>query len=270
VRDLFLTETAKLAHYVLPAASFLERSELHYHAHRQMVTLTHKILDIPGVQDEYTFWRDLAHRLDFGEEYFPWENEEEVTRWILEPTGIPLEALKKSPEGYIYQFPKFRKYEDRPFPTPTGKFEFSSQYLKELGYPDLPEYEPPGYKSHPSKDYPLVLITGARKYLFYHSRYRNIERFRTAIPTAEVEIHPDDATKLGIREGEPIRVTSDVGSMEIRAKVVHPKEILPGVLQITHGWDNANVNLITPDAINDPISGFPALKAVPVRIERIA
>jgi anaerobic selenocysteine-containing dehydrogenase len=269
VRELFLTETAKLAQYVLPAASFLERSELHYHAHRQMVTLTRKILAIPGVQDEYTFWRDLAHRLDFGETYFPWRDEEEVTRWVLEPTGVALEELKKHPEGYVYEFPKYKKYEDRPFPTPTGRFEFLSQYLRELGYPELPEYMPPRYKSHPDQGYPLVLITGARKYLFYHSRYRNIERFRTAIPDPEVEIHPQDATRLGIKDKDPVRVTSEIGSIEIQAKVVHENEILPGVLQITHGWDEANVNLITDDSLNDPISGFPALKAVPVKVEKV-
>jgi len=182
VRELFLTESAKLAHYVLPAASFLERSELHYHAHHQRVTLTTKVLDIPGVQDEYTFWQDLAHRLGFGERYFPWENEEEVNRAILEPTEIALEELKKHPEGYVYKPLRYKKCQDRPFPTPTGKFQFSSQYLKELGYPEVSAYTPPRYVSHPNKESPFVLITGARKYLFYHSRYRNIARFRTAIP----------------------------------------------------------------------------------------
>ncbi|MCP4691018.1 MAG: molybdopterin-dependent oxidoreductase [Desulfobacterales bacterium] len=59
VRDLFLTQTARLAHYVLPAASFLERGELHHHAHRQAIGITTKILDVPGTTDEYTFWRDL-------------------------------------------------------------------------------------------------------------------------------------------------------------------------------------------------------------------
>jgi anaerobic selenocysteine-containing dehydrogenase len=269
VRELFLTKTAKLAHYVLPAASFLERLELHCHSNFQIVGLSTKVLDIPSVQDEYTFWQNLAHRLGFGERYFPWENEEEVNRWILEPTGITIDELRKHPEGYVYKSLKYKKYEDRPFPTPTGKFEFSSQYLKELGYPELPEYKPPRYKSHPNKEYPLVLITGARKYLYYHSRYRNITRFLSAIPVAEVEIHPEDATKLGIKDKDRIRITSEIGSMEIQAKVMHEKEILPGVLQITHGWDDANVNLITYDSINDPISGFPLLKAVPVRIEKV-
>ena len=96
VRDLFLTETARLAHYVLPAASFLERSELHVHAMFQVVTLSRKLLSFPGVQDEYRFWHDLAHRLGAGA-YFPWKDEEELTRWLLEPSGLSLERAGGAP-----------------------------------------------------------------------------------------------------------------------------------------------------------------------------
>jgi anaerobic selenocysteine-containing dehydrogenase len=84
-----------------------------------------------------------------------------------------------------------------------------------------------------------------------------------------VELHPADAARLGINDGQRVQVISEVGSIEIQAKVVHEREILPGVLQITHGWEEANVNLLTYDQINDPISGFPLLKAVPVRVERV-
>jgi hypothetical protein len=62
-------------------------------------------------------------------------------------------------------------------------------------------------------------------------------------------------------------VVSELGAIEIQTRIMHEREILPGVLQITHGWEDVNVNLITPDLINDPISGFPLLKAIPVRIE---
>jgi anaerobic selenocysteine-containing dehydrogenase len=268
-RELFLTESAKLAHYIIPAASFLERSELHYHASHQLVTLTTKVLDIPGVYDEYTFWRDLAERLGFRDRYFPWENEDEVNRWILEPTGISIEELKRHPAGYLYKPIRYRKFESKPLPTKTGKFEFASRYLKDLGYPEVPEYVPPGYRTQPSREYPLILTTGARKYLYYHSRYRNIKRFRTAVPSGEVEVHPGDARRLGIEDRERVRVVSAIGSIEIEAKIMHEDEILPGILQITHGWDEVNVNLITPDQPNDPISGFPLLKAFPVRIEKI-
>jgi anaerobic selenocysteine-containing dehydrogenase len=269
VRELFLTETARLAHYVLPAASFLERSELHFHTNYQRVTLTTRVMGAPEVVDEYTFLHDLAHRLGFGEKYFPWKNEEELNRWILEPTGISLEELKKHPEGLTYKPIRYQKYKEKPLATPTGKFEFASQYLKDLGYPEVPEYVPPRYLRDPKPEYPLLLTTGARKYIYHHSRYFNIKRFRTAIPAPEVEIHPIDAGSLGVANGERVRVVSEMGSLEIQAKIVHEREIRPGILQITHGWKEANVNLITYDQINDPISGFPLLKAIPVRVEKI-
>ena len=53
---------------------------------------------LPRVQDEFQFWRDLAHRLGAG--YFPWKDEEEPTRWLLEPTGLTLEQVAGHPEGY--------------------------------------------------------------------------------------------------------------------------------------------------------------------------
>ncbi len=267
VRDLFMTETAKLADYVLPAASFLERAELHYHGMYQLVTLTKEILSFPDCQNEYQFWHDLAHRLGIGK-YFPWENEEELTRWILEPSGITWEALQDHLQGIVYKPIRTCKWKEEPFNTPSGKIEFSSQYLKSLGYEELPEYKQPSYKSSPDPEYPYVLITGARKLLYYHSRFRNIPRFLTAIPGAEVEMHPQDAAEIDIADGEVVRVCSRIGSLKIPVKIMAPNEILPGNLQITHGWKESNVNLITPDNRFDPISGFPLLKAVEVRVEK--
>ena len=267
VRDLFMTETAELAHYFLPAASFLERSELHVHALYQRINLTRKLLSFPQCQDEYQFWHDLAHRLGAGS-YFPWEDETVLNRWLLEPTGISLETLQAHPEGYGYKPVRYGKWREVPLNTPSQKFEFASDYLKEKGYPELPEYRSPGYLAGSSAEYPYTLITGARKLLYYHSRNRNFPRFRKAIPGPEVEIHPSDAEALGVKSGETVLVTSEIGALEIPAAVVENSEIIPGFLQITHGWKEANVNLITPDLKNDPISGFPLLKAIPVRIER--
>ena len=268
VRDLFMTETAELADYVLPAASFLERVELHTHAKYQRVTMTHKILSYPDVQDEYQFWHDLAHRLGIGE-YFPWEDENELTRWILESAGISLELAAAHPEGLEYAPIRYQKWEKEPFNTPSGKVEFSSQYLKDLGYPALPEYKPPAYLESPDPDYPYVLITGARKLIYYHSRFRNIKRFRTAIPGPEVELHPEDAAALGVADGDRIRITSRIGNVEVPVKIMSASEILPGTLQVTHGWKEANVNLLTHDDRFDPISGFPLMKAVEVRLEKV-
>ncbi|MBA7483639.1 Acetylene hydratase [subsurface metagenome] len=269
VRDLFLTETAALADYVLPAASFIERSELHIYAHHQWVSLSRRVLQIPGVLDEYSFWRDLAHRLGFGERYFPWRTEEEVNHWLLDPTGITSEQLENHPEGMQYKPIRFGKHQKQPLATPSGKFEFSSRYLKDLGYPELPIYEEPHYVRHRSKDFPYLLISGARKRVYLHSRYRNIPRFRRLHRQAEIELHPADALALGVGEGETVRVSSGIGSIVLPAKILGQEEILPGLVQITHGWEGqGNVNRLTFDGITDPISGFPLLTSVPVRLER--
>jgi anaerobic selenocysteine-containing dehydrogenase len=269
VNDFFLTPTAEFAHYVLPAATFLERSELHFYPKYQMVNLTQKVAEISGVKNDYLLWHDLAHRLGFGEKYFPWETEEDVMRWMLEPSGISLEDLQKHPQGLVYKPVEYKKYKNRPLPTPSGKIEFASSYLKNFGLSEIPEYSAPYHMQKNKKEYPFILSTGARKSLFYHSRHQNIPRFRTTHPSAEMEINLDDAAALGIQDNELVRVVSEVGSLEIPAKIVEKSELRPGVIEIYHGWEEWRVNFVTHDAVNDPISGFPLLKGIPVRIERI-
>jgi len=268
VRDLFMTETAAVADYVLPAASFLERTELHAHAKHQIVSVTREVVAWPEVQGEYDFWHDLAVRLGIGER-FPWEDETALNRWLLEPTGLTLEELAAHPEGVEHSPARPRRWEQTGFATPSGKVEFVSQYLKDLGYDELPVYRSPAYREAPDAEYPFVLITGARKLLFVHSRFRNIPRFLTAIPGPEVEVHPGDAAALGVTDGDAVRVTSRIGSLEIPVKVMAANEIPPGSLQITHGWKEANVNLITHDDRFDPISGFPLMGSVEVRVEKV-
>ena len=83
-------------------------------------------------------------------------------------------------------------------------------------------------------------------------------------------MNPGDARQLGIENGERVRVTSEIGSVEVRVQIVNAEQILRGFVEIPHGWQNGNVNLVTYDNINDPISGFPLLKAIPVRIEKLS
>ena len=269
VRDLFMTETAELADYVLPAASFLERAELHAHTKYQILNLTRRVIGWPDVQDEYTFWHDLAARLGMGE-YFPWEDETGLDRWLLEGSGITLEQLAAHPEGFPYAPLRTWRWEEDGLATPSGKVELTCRYLKDFGYDELPVYRSPAYLAEPDPAYPFVLMTGARKLVYLASRFRNIARFRTAVPDPEVEMHPEDAASLGVADGDAVRITSRIGALEICVKVRARNEILPGVLQITHGWREANVNLITHDDRFDPVSGFPLMKSMTVRVEKVA
>jgi anaerobic selenocysteine-containing dehydrogenase len=85
-----------------------------------------------------------------------------------------------------------------------------------------------------------------------------------------MEMNPADAGRLGIKDAERVRVISEIGAVIVRVKIVDESQMLPGFVEIPHGWQDGNVNHVTHDNINDPISGFPLLKAVPVRIEKIA
>lgn len=270
VNDFFLTKTARLAHYVLPGATYLERSELHYHRKYHLVTLTPKIMQVPGIEDEYALWHDLAHRLGFGEKFFPWPDEAEVNRYILEPSGLTLEELQKHPGGLVYKPIRYRKHLTRPLPTPSGKVEFASAYLKGLGLPEIPEYRPPTNRPGLDPDYPYILTTGARMSLFFHSRHQNIRRFRAIHPYPIVEICPADAQNLGIKDQDRVRLISPVGQLEVLAKIVHASELLPGIMEMYHGWEECPVNLLSADDDFDPLSGFPPLKAIKVRIEKAA
>ncbi len=268
VRELFMTETAQLADYVLPAATFLERTELYTYAAIQSVSMSTRVQSIPGVQDEYQFWHDMAHRLDFGE-YFPWRDEAELNTWLLQSTDVDIEDLRNSAKGIQYKTIRHEKWRHRPLSTPSGKVEFASAYLAGLGYDEVAHYRAPRYVSNPKPEYPFSLITGARNHLGYHSSYQGVKRFRAEVPGPQVEMHPKDADGLGITDGETVKLSSAVGSIEIPVKIVARQEILTGVLQATHGWREANINKLTHDDILDPIDGFPVQKGVAVKVERI-
>jgi len=267
VRELFMTDTATLANYVLPAASYLEHSELHFHPIHQILGLSRKIVTFPNCECDYIFYKKLASRLG-AEKYFPWENEETLSEWMLEDTGITREELLNHPEGFEYKPRRYHKYKEKKLSTSSGKFEFVSSYLKQYGYSYLPEYIPPTYISKPNPEYPYVLVTGARKVFYTHGRNRNFKCCRSAIPNPEIEIHPIDAENIGVTSGDIVTVTSTVGSIDIPVNVVHSSHILPGVTQVTHGWKESNVNLLTHDDRNDPIDGFPLMKSVEVNIIR--
>ena len=82
-------------------------------------------------------------------------------------------------------------------------------------------------------------------------------------------MNPNDATRLRIENAEQVRVVSEIGAVQVQVKIINNAQILSGFVEIPHGWQDSNVNLVTYDNINDPISGFPLLKAIPVRIEKI-
>lgn len=277
VKDLFITETAAMADYIIPAASYLEREEMFFNGSLRAAFITGKYLDY-GLQTEYEFMKGLAKRMG-ASEYFPWKDDHELNEWLLKPTGYTTADLHTAPGGFIFGENPYEKHEaklaageTRFFDTPTGKVEFYSAHLeakKIPGIDGIPKYHAPHQLADPDPEYPILLSTGARKQKYFHGRYRNIPQLYKAEPHGRLEMHPNDAAALGIKDGDKVRVTSRIGSFETTAQIMHPKEIFKGSMQHTHGFVDENVNEITYDDVSDPISGFPVLKSIQVKVEKI-
>jgi len=266
VSDLFMTETAKLADIFLPATAFPERKIMrdHFFEGLPLIALGNKVVEPPAdCLEDWRLWAELGRKMGYAD-YFPWQNTDELFSHLLEPSGVTLEQLEQNPGGILYHpLDRRRKYEQEGLDTPSGKVELFSQIAAEHGYDPLPTFTP--LAEDPS--YPFTLITGPRVVAFTHSQHRHIARLRKLVPKPLVEINPGPAENLGIADGEPVALESPRGSITLPAKVT--PDILPDVLSIQHGWEEANANLLTDNEPDDPISGYPGLRTTPCRVRKI-
>lgn len=158
------------------------------------------------------------------------------------------------------------------FGTPTGKVEFVSTILEGSGHDGLPIYREPYWSpfSVPelAPSYPLVITTGARTRTYTHSQGRELEILRNQEPEPFLEIHRQAAAERGIEEGDPVRISSPLGEITMRAAVTD--SLAPGVVSAPHGWAEADVNRLIPDGGLDPISGFPPFKSSLCQVELLA
>ena len=159
VIDLFMTETARLADVILPAASCFEKTQLNRASIRNNPIFLQDAV-IPPVGDSWPDWKivfELGRRLGFTTE-FPWQTAEEAIDFQLEPVGVTVEDLRNNGKGLRIEDLRYEKFRDLPFKTPSGKVEFFSSRLAEAGFPGVPfEYglgEDPISFADRSEDYP--------------------------------------------------------------------------------------------------------------------
>ena len=142
VNEMWMTPTALLADYVLPIASWMERP--HIDTIEDLTDIyvggEQAIEPLGERKEDYYFWRELGIRCGQAE-YWPWKNTDEQMEYRLKPAGIPKEELIQ--KGILLPEPEEKKYEQKGFATPSGKFELSSSILKNLGYDPWPFYEEP-------------------------------------------------------------------------------------------------------------------------------
>jgi anaerobic selenocysteine-containing dehydrogenase len=264
VTEYFHNTGTQLADIVLPIASWLERPILLTRG--SPIRLIEPAIEPLGESwPEWEIIAGLARRLGIGDEF--WDGDfNRCLDYILEPSGITVDDLKKHPEGIEYPgTPRPEKhYEQVGFQTPSGKVEIASSILAQYGHDPLPVYVEPAESplSRPdlASSFPLVLTSGARTIAFTHSQHRNIPRLRKIVPEPRVEINPADAGPRGIKSGDMVVLSSPRGSIRLKAKV--SDIILPGAVHAPHNWPGeANVNILVDDQNLDPISGFAPYKS---------
>lgn len=276
VADFFMTPTAELSDYVLPATTWMEKDELgdfpnlmytNYLAAGQKV-----------IEPFYDCWDDrkiiieLMKRIPWAERRFlPWSNVDELNDAMAEGLKITYADLKK--KGYVQATVKYKKYLKEGFRTPTGKVELYSTIFEKYGYDPLPTFHEPPHSpiSTPElmKEYPLILITGGRMIEFFNTEGRWIPVLRDRVPNPEVAIHPETAKEKDIGEGDWVWIeTAQVKGERVRFKAKLTTDIHPAVVHAPHGWwfpetpapehgcFESNINVVlTGDAPREPICG---------------
>lgn len=292
VVDNWLTPSAQLADYVFPQASWMERPFIHSQgdSNPRLEVGEQALPNVVAGEYErwtdYDFWRGLGIRLA-QEKWWPWKNLEESLDYRLKPTGFTLKEFMAMKHGFDRMPVSEKRYTEAGFGTPTGKVELRSTIFEKLGFDPLPNYiEPPeSAAANPelAKEYPFILITGGRFQPMYHSEFRHIESCRSKRPYPLVQIHPDAASKLDIREDDWVWIETRIGRVRQKAQLskgIDPRVVhaevgwwypeLPGEEPWLHGVWESNINVVTDDDVaysNKEAGGWP-LRGVSCKIYR--
>lgn len=232
-------------------------------------------------RSDYRICCDIGTALGYGDVFWNGgpESDENCLRELLRTIKVDnpptLEEMRAASPGCIdlpmKGEPQIKKYElgllradGQPgFSSPTGKVEFASEILREHGMEPLPVYEEPSYSpvSTPdvAKDYPLIMNSGARLPFYTHSKMRHTPWISQLMPEPVVRLSKADADERNLADGDMVRITSPVNAEGIEAKLEITNVLRPGMIDMFHGWRQADVNMLIPRDF-DPISGFPPYK----------
>jgi formate dehydrogenase major subunit len=256
VQDIFLTETAQLAHVILPAASFAEKDGTFTNTERK-VQLVRKALEPPGeAKEDWRIAADLAGRMGYEIHYeSPRAIMEEIAQVTGSYCGINYDRLET--DGIHWPCTGT----DHPG-TPCLHMD---QFTCGLGVFHALTYKPP--VELPDETYPFFLTTGRVLYQ-YHTGTMTMKSdgLNVLAPECFVEIAMEDAESLGITAGELLRVASRRGAIEAITRI--SDKAVAGTVFIPFHYAKAAANLLTNDAM-DPIAKIPEYKVCAVRIEKV-
>ena len=278
VSDIYPTPTTDIADVILPSAMWVEREGMFGNSERRTQHFE-QMIDPPGEAMSDT-WQliEVARRMGY-EKLFPWTKENHIEEIWKEYRKFhhgkkhnmaPLEDLKKRPG---VQWPYVDGKET--------KWRFNSKYdpaceregFDFYGKPDgkawiwIRPYEAPA--ESPDQEYPFWLNTG-RVLEHWHtgSMTRRISVLHQAVPKSYAELHPDDAKRMNIRNGDLVKLTTRRGQIVMNASVNERGQPTPGQVFVPFFDEDYLINELTLDAFC-PISKEPDYKKCAVRVEPV-
>lgn len=275
VLEYYLTPTAAIADFVLPAAGAIERATFQIHGGVANIAYGGPAACAPYYERkcDYDIFRELGLRLGQGE-FWPEETFEGAVAAALAQAGISWETYCEL--GIYAPRPDYAKHElpddegnPRGFATTTGKIELASELLPRLGGQRLPE---PGEakvlcseeliaRAEACGGAHLAMITGSRKQPYNASMYFNNPSFRKSSPVPVAEISAATAARLGLAEGDVVTLATDQGEARFAVAV---KRMVDDLVNVDYGWWHpehavalpelggileSNVNLLTSCAL---------------------
>jgi len=244
VIDTVLSETASIAHYILPESFYLERDEAVDTKHsgkRAQVSIQQQavkpLFDTrPGTQ----IIIELGQHLGVGK-YFNF-NIEDANRLRLRPFGVTLEDLKK--DGVLFVGEKWKEGFDK-LDTPSGKVEIYSQTLEKLGYPPIPRWEDPLVSPDPKNPHSFRLLHG-KQAIHSHSMTANqpyLLEISRRYDLIRLWMNPARGKTLGLMDGDWVRMKSLIGEGKIRVKL--SEGLHPSSVWLPSGYGNFSQHLKT-------------------------
>ncbi len=255
VQDIFMTETAEVAHVVLPGVSFAEKDGTFTNTERRVQRVRAAIKPIGEARPDWQILCDLSARLGLPMSY---KSPEEIMAEIASVTpsygGITYGRLDKG--GLQWPCPAA----DHPGTTYLHKGQFTRGKGKFHVTPYVPAPE------LPDEEYPLCLTTGRMLYHYHAVMSRKSKPLSQMAPEPIIEVSREDAKKIGFNgEGARVIVESRRGSVVVQARAVD--HLQQGLVFMNFHFREAATNLLTLDAL-DPVSKIPGYKVCAVRIRK--
>jgi predicted molibdopterin-dependent oxidoreductase YjgC len=264
IQDIFLNETAQLAHVILPAAAWLEKDGTFTNTERR-VQLLHPVLPAPGqAKPDWWITAAIAQKVD-----------EKLGRarpgaWAYASTAqILAEAAQVTPIYGGISHARLAQSRGLTWPCPTPEHP-GTQYLHKdgnfsRGKGKFFAVEPLQPAEQPDEEYPLILTTGRVLY-HYHTgtMTRRSDGLDWRVPRGYAEINVKDAEEIDLRDGGQVQIISRRGQVRTQARV--GERVPPGVVFLSFHWKEAPANVLTQNFKLDPVAKIPEYKASAVKL----